>query len=186
MRDSTLYIAEPGARGRRRDHPVGFLGRPRRTRAAGDPARRQQARKDARRLRRTENDHRRPGSQRTVCGTDGRRTTRTENKIASDERPARSSARRSICNRMQPAGQTVPDADLGLQHPAEGETQKRRHRRSFVVHATTPGDNRRFIDFIYNNTRTDRPTGGFFHNPRCLPAGLRDLDGGPGTALRPQ
>ena len=44
----------------------------------------------------------------------------------------------------------------------------------------------RFIDFIYNNTRTDRPTGGFFHNPRCLPAGLRDLDGGPGTALRPQ
>ena len=42
---------EPGARGRRRDHPVGFLGRPRRTRAAGDPARRQQARKDARRLR---------------------------------------------------------------------------------------------------------------------------------------
>lgn len=26
----------------------------------------------------------------------------------------------------------------------------------------------------------------FFHNPRCLPAGLRDLDGGPGTALRPQ
>ena len=109
-----------------------------------------------------------------------------EHKIASDERPARSSARRSICNRMRPAGQTVPDADLGLQHPAEGETQKRRHRRSFVVHATTPGDNRRFIDFIYNNTRTDRPTGGFFHNPRCLPAGLRDLDGGPGTALRPQ
>ena len=42
---------EPGARGRRRDHPVGFLGRPRRTRAAGDPARRKQTRKDARRLR---------------------------------------------------------------------------------------------------------------------------------------
>ncbi len=100
---------EPGARGRRRDHPVGFLRSDRAERELRailhGGSKRGKMLAD---FGRTENDHRRPGSQRTVCGTDGRRTTRTENKIASDERPARSSARRSICNRMQPAGKRFP------------------------------------------------------------------------------